>query len=547
MEHDTWDTIIIGAGPAGLAAALMLGRARRRPLVVDAGAPRNRFAEHMHGVVGFEGATPEQLRARGRAEAEEYGVEFLEARVERVRDEVHRLAVVVDDGRELVGRTLVLASGVTDELPPVPGLAERWGARVLHCPYCHGWEVRDGRLGVFVTGPQSLHQAQLVRQWSERVTVFAGGAIDAEGRELVPPTPLPDDVAERLRVRGVSVETEAVRELAEAGGTGELEPPGELGVAVRLRDGREIAVDAIFTGGTLRPHDGMLADLRLERETTPAGSVIKTGMGGVTSHPRVFAAGNVVAPHGNVPLSLGAGSMAGAIANWQLVEDDTAAALRGEEWPEVAPADYWSGRVNAVLADVAAGLAPGTALDLGCGEGGDVLWLAERGWRAVGVDISATAVERARAEAKARELDGATFVSGDLGEVLRGEVLPDEALPDEAYSLVTASFLHSPVALARGDILRLAAERVARGGHLLVTTHAAPPPWSGHAQHAGDGAEAAGPTAHRFLTPEEELAELGLDEAEWEPIIVESRSRESVGPTGEPATLDDGVVLVRRR
>lgn len=186
----------------------------------------------------------------------------------------------------------------------------------------------------------------------------------------------------------------------------------------------------------------------------------------------------------------------------------------------------WSGRVNAALADVAAGLEPGTALDLGCGEGADVVWLATRGWEAAGLDISATALERAGAAAAAAGVaDRTRFVRADISE------LPTPG----SFDLVTASFLHSPVTLARATVLRHAAGLVAPGGHLLITSHAAPPPWAGDDAHE-----------HHLLTPDEEVSSLALDPSEWEIVIAEIRERLATSPDGEPVTLQDAVVLAHR-
>ncbi|ALJ19771.1 SAM-dependent methyltransferase [Microbacterium sp. No. 7] len=520
-HEQTWDVIVVGAGPAGLSAALMLGRARRRTLVVDAGRPRNRFAAHMHGVLGLEGLSPDELRARGRDEAAAYGVAFADGTVTRVEDAAPGLRVVLDDGAVLTARTVVVATGLRDELPEVPGLAERWGTTVLHCPYCHGWEVRDRRLGVLTTSPLGLHQAELVRQWSDRVTVFSAGL-----------GPLDDDREHDLRARGIALEPEPVAEIVGDG----------TGIAfVRLADGREVAVDAIFTAGAPRPLDDALAPLALRRAETPFGAFLAVDEMGGTSDERVWAVGNVADPRANVPLSIGAGSMTGAAVNAALVTWDTAAAREAATWHRVAPADYWeeryagsdrvwSGRVNRVLADVASSLTPGRALDLGCGEGADVIWLAQQGWQATGIDISPTAVRRATAAAEAAGVaDRARFLAVDLA-----------ALPEGEDDLVTASFLHSPVELPREEILRRAAARVAPGGHLLITSHAAPPPWSAAAHADADG------HAHRFPTTEEEVAQLGLDPAHWRIVTAETRTREAVGLDGQTAALDDTVVLARR-
>ncbi|MCB2411988.1 FAD-dependent oxidoreductase [Demequina sp. TTPB684] len=512
--HLTYDAIVLGGGPAGLSAALMLGRSRRRVLVIDAAQPRNRFASHMHGVLGHEGTEPGALLERGCAEAAIYGIEH---RVAHVRDvtQADRGFHVQVEGETIFARSLVLATGATDHLPDIDGIAERWGTSVLHCPYCHGWEVRDQRLGLLVTSPLQSHLALLLRQLSPEVTVFA---------------PQPDvldiEALARLRARGVTVLDT---------GVGALEgPEGKLQHVVTT-DGDRLPLDALFAGGTLAPHDAMLAGLGLARHDTAMGSFLVVDETGRTSDPRIWAAGNVVTPHANVPLSMSAGSMAGAAVNAFLAQQDADDAVASRD---IAPADYWeeryaggetmwSGRVNATLADVVATIPIGTALDLGCGEGGDVVWLASQGWRAHGIDISATAIVRAKTAAAAAGEGRATFEAADLSEWT----------PSEEYDLVTASFLHSPVALARASILKSAAAAVAPGGHLLVITHAAPPPWADPSHSAN----------HTFLTAAQEVESLGLDPTKWTTVIAADRERQVSGPDDRPATLLDGVVLMRRR
>ncbi|MBK0419443.1 NAD(P)/FAD-dependent oxidoreductase [Leucobacter sp. CSA1] len=575
MREELFDAIVIGGGPAGLSAAQSLGRALRRVLVVDAGSPRNRFAAHMHNVLGFDGAPPSELAERGRAEAEAYGVEFADGVIAEVReasggeDETAagpaaagaRLVVRLDDGRELLARALVVATGVADALPEIPGLAERWGDRVLHCPYCHGWEVRGLRLAVIPTSPLGMHQARLVRQWSDRLTVFTAGLGDlAEGDRGA------------LRARGIALEDDPVVGIADApavevADTAERasasgDPGSTVGegagegrgrsIVVRTASGREIEVDAVFSMGRMVPQDAFLDGLGLERADGPMGSVIAVDLFGRTSHPRIWAAGNVVNPPASVPMVVGAGSFAGAAVNAALVEEDFETALAGatdaagrsgDPEPDPAaedPAEFWerrygeseriwSGKVNRALADLAETWAPGRSLDLGCGEGGDAIWLAEHGWVATGIDLSATAVDRARDAAKARGIpEGrARFVAADLAEW-------DE--PGE-FDLVTASFLQSPVELPREEILRSAAARVAPGGRLVVVSHAAPPPWArAHAAHRS-----------LFPSPSAELASLELDPDAWEVEVAEVRSREATGPDGERAELEDTVIVARRR
>lgn len=314
MANDAWDVIVAGGGPAGLSAALMLGRARRRVLVIDAGSPRNRFAAHMHGVLGQEGVPPAELLERGRAEAASYGVEFTAASVQQVERTQGGLHVADSDGVRRFARALVVATGLRDELPDILGLAERWGVTVLHCPYCHGWEVRDQHLGVLTTSPMGLHQAELIRQWSDRVTVFTAGL-----GEVAPET------AQRLRARGIQLEPEAVAEIL-----GE----GTAIAAARLADGREVPIDALFTVGVPRPHEDFLAALDLAREETPFGTFLAVDATGKTSDERIWAAGNVANPAANVPLSMGAGSFTGAGVNAALATWDFDAARHDPAaWP----------------------------------------------------------------------------------------------------------------------------------------------------------------------------------------------------------------------
>jgi thioredoxin reductase/SAM-dependent methyltransferase len=515
METAQWDAIVIGAGAAGLSAAQMLGRSRRRTLVLDAGAPRNRFAAHMHGVLGHDGVAPGDLLAHGRAEVEAYGVELRTASVARVDDTPTRVEVTLADGTSETARALVVATGISDDLPDIPGLAERWGSAVLHCPYCHGWEVRDRRLGVVLVSPRQLHQAELVRQWSDDVVVFTGAMGTLE-----------PDAARRLRARGVEIISEPVVEV--------LGDDREVS-GVRLADGQVVEIDAIFTMGEARPHDTFLAHLGLDRADTPFGAFLAVDATGKTSAERIWAAGNVVSPTANVPLSMGAGAMAGAAVNGALVQEDFALACE-EAGADLAPDAYWdhryadaermwSGRPNRAVVDAVSQLPPGRALDLGCGVGADTIWLAQRGWDATGVDISAIAIARAQTAADAESVS-ARFLATDLSDTdAAGE-----------YDLVTASFFHSPVALDRTGALKRAAQRVASGGRLLIVSHAGPPPWAppGHGGHV-------------FLTAPEELASLELSLDEWTVEIAETRSREVVAPDGAPAMIDDAVVMVRRR
>jgi len=528
--HDAahrWDAVVVGGGTAGLSAALMLGRARRRVLVVDEGLPRNRFAAHMHGVLGHDRTDPLDLLATGRGEVARYGVRVVRGSVARVEREGHEVRLTTADGVALAARAIVVATGMRDDLPDVPGLAERWGSGVLHCPYCHGWEVRGQRLGVLATSALALHQVQLVRQWSDHVTLLDAGL-----------GPLDDATRDRLRSRGVEIVTDRPVEVL---------GDEDTVTGVRTEGGTVVPLDAIFVASAPHPHEELLAPLHLERDETPFGSVLAVDASGRTSDERVWAVGNVSAPMANVPMAASAGAMAGAALNMALVTEDfdQAEAARVHEhgpdghagadpvafWEEryAGSTPVWSGRPNASLVSAVEPLPAGRALDLGCGEGGDSVWLASHGWTVTGVDISETAVARAR-EAATR--------AGVPAERLRWVVADLATWQDDAtYDLVSACFLQSPVTLDRTAVLRRAAARLAPGGRLVLVSHAAPPPWSEPVAHNG----------HLFLAPEQEVEALGLAPSGWEVETARVVTRRATAPDGTAATLDDSVVVLRRR
>ncbi len=306
MEEREWDAVVVGGGVAGLSAAQMLGRARRRTLVIDAGAPRNRFAAHMHGVLGHDGVDPRELLARGREEVAAYGVAVEPGTVVSIDDLGDSVRITRAGGVVDIARAVVLAAGVVDELPEIAGLADRWGRDVLHCPYCHGYEVAGSRIAVLATSPASVHQIELARGWSDTVTAFTARA-----------EPLDADVCVRLAARGIRVVSTPVVALDVA---------DDRLVAVVTADGVRHDVDALFTAPTPRLALEYAGVLSLTRVDGP-GSPLAVDASGATSHPRVWAAGNLVAPFGNVPLAMGSGSMAGAGANAGLAADDAARAV----------------------------------------------------------------------------------------------------------------------------------------------------------------------------------------------------------------------------
>ncbi|WP_395244125.1 NAD(P)/FAD-dependent oxidoreductase [Agromyces sp. MMS24-K17] len=302
------DVVIVGGGPAGLSAALSLGRARRRVVVIDSAEPRNRFAAHMHGVLGHDGLSPLALLERGRAEAAGYGVRMLRGEVSSARLDGGVIEVDTAEGT-IRTRRLLVATGLRDELPDIPGFPEQWGRGVVVCPYCDGWEHRHDVIGVVATSPRSVEQAQLLRQWSDRVVYFenvVGAASDAD--------------LERLASRGICVESGAVAGLRTLG---EGDDARLRGVEV---DGRVVEIGVIFTGPTMRPRDGLLRSLGASTTVSELGDWVDVDDDGRTSVPGVWAVGNVVNPRANVSVSLGLGSLVAGALNADLIADEVAAA-----------------------------------------------------------------------------------------------------------------------------------------------------------------------------------------------------------------------------
>ncbi|MFB9601563.1 NAD(P)/FAD-dependent oxidoreductase [Streptomyces roseofulvus] len=309
MDENTYDVVVVGGGAAGLSAALVLGRSRRRTLVVDAGEPRNAPSAHMQGYLSRDGMSPAEFLAAGRRELLAYGVEVRAGEVTAAVPDGDGFALTLADGTGLSARRLVVATGLVDELPEIEGLAGRWGRDVLHCPYCHGWEVRDRSFGVVAHPAMPAHQALVVSQWSPDVTLFLNGAelagqdarlLAAAGVRTV-----------RGTVEGVTVEDDRL-------------------TGVRLADGRTVGCEVLFAAGTrLLPRDGVLRRLGAEVYETPFGSFVKIDETGRTSVPGVWAAGNVTGPNEQVVNAAATGYRAGVTINGELLMSDLAARADG--------------------------------------------------------------------------------------------------------------------------------------------------------------------------------------------------------------------------
>ncbi|MER6133106.1 NAD(P)/FAD-dependent oxidoreductase [Streptomyces sp. NPDC001815] len=307
---DTYEVVVVGGGAAGLSAALVLGRARRSVLVIDAGEPRNAPAAHIQGYLSRDGMPPAEFLAVGREEIARYGVELVEGRaVDVARDADGEFDVTLEGGRAVHGRRLFVATGLADELPKVPGVAERFGRDVLHCPYCHGWEVRDQAFGVLASTPMGVHQALIVSQWSKDVTLFLHTVDEGE---------LPDEDLRRLAAAGVAVVPGEV--------TG-LELTDDRLTAVRLADGTTHERAVLFVAPRAVPRTGLLERLGAELQETPFGTYAVVDATGSTSVPGVWAAGNATGFGEQVVNAASGGYRAGVTINGELLFADLDAAV----------------------------------------------------------------------------------------------------------------------------------------------------------------------------------------------------------------------------
>ena len=303
---DEFDVVVVGAGAAGLAAGLTLARALRS-VVIDGGESRNARAEHSHGILGLDGVSPAALKAAGIREVEQFGG--------IIRDDVVTGAVVDEQGGFVVStasgaalrcRQILVAGGVRDEIPAVPGALELWGDRVVICPYCDGWEARGSAIAILGTGPKSVSQAHLLRQWSDRVTLFTNGVV----------SPNPHD-AERLACRGIGV----------VDGPVEAVHAHDRGVVLLVGADRH-EHDIVFTAPRPAPDDRVTTALGAEMARTAAGTFPVVDARGATSVAGLWAAGNAVNPSLKYSTALGNGMDAATHINETLVELDIRDAMR---------------------------------------------------------------------------------------------------------------------------------------------------------------------------------------------------------------------------
>jgi thioredoxin reductase len=314
VDNDVqYDVIVVGGGAAGLSGALLLARARYRVLVLDDGTPRNAPADGVHNWLTRDGLPPAEIGRIGRAEVTGYGGVVRDARVTDARTGDDGVVVTTADGTEYSARRLLVTTGLTDEIPLVDGLTERWGSDVFGCPFCHAWEHRDTRIGVLSTGPHDLMKVHIARRWSDDVILFLHTG------------PEPDDEQwAGYAATGVTVVDGEV--------TGTVVEDGRL-AGLRLASGTVVPVDALTISPRAVARAGFLAGLGLETVEHPSGlgAAVPAGPGGTTSVPGVYAAGNVTDPMATVPAAVAAGSLAAAGIARDLIMADLAETTRASD------------------------------------------------------------------------------------------------------------------------------------------------------------------------------------------------------------------------
>ena len=444
------DVCIVGGSAAGLAAALQLGRQRRSVIVIDSGEPRNAPAEHLHGYLGADGLAPAELLRRGREEVRSYGGEVLSGQaVEVTRTEDGTFRVLLRSGHAVVARRVLAATGLVDELPDLDGVAEQWGKGVVHCPFCHGYEVRDQRLVQIVTQRIGLHPTTLFRRLTDRLTVV-----------LHEPDLADDDRLPGLRAGGVTIVSGPARRVLS-------DAQGKIS-GVELADGTRLDADAVVVGPRFRARIEPFTSLGLSSQPHPsgAGDVVPVDAGGQTSVRGLYAAGNVTEPGQQLLQAAAQGALVGAMMSFSLADEDLAAVAR----PSANQADWdhryggeqlWSGHPNGTLVHEVGDLPTGRALDVGAGEGGDAIWLAERGWAVSASDVSPQGLSRTREAAAQR---GLTLTC------LQADANARDPFPAAAFDLVSAQYASIP-RTPDGRAVRNLLEAVAPGGTLLVVGH----------------------------------------------------------------------------
>lgn len=513
------DVAIVGGSAAGLATALQLSRQRRSVIVIDAGEPRNAPATSMHSYLGHEGRSPAEFLRIARAEVQSYGTEVLAGPATNVTRDGDGFRVDMAGGHAVRARRVVAATGLVDELPDIPGLAEHWGGAVIHCPFCHGYEARDQRILSLVTSPMGLHPLPLLRQLTDQLAVVIDPAVPVDDAELEP-----------LRAAGVDVRITTVERVLD-------DEAGALRAA-QLADGSEVAADTILIGTRLHARLAPFAEIGLTASEHPSGVtdfVEADPMTGETSVPGVYAVGTLAEPMLQVLPTAAAGSRVGGMVSFDLAREDLTAAARPSahrnDWDGRYSGDpLWSGNPNGSIVAEAADLAPGTALDIGAGEGGDAIWLAEQGWKVTASDVSGQALSRVRQGAEQRGVDVRTHLA---------DANTASPFGGETYDLVTAAYASIPRTPDQRGIANML-DAVAPGGRLVVVSHDLEAMKSAMAGH-----EVANPFDPEAYVTTDALAEAISTRTDWTIEVNERRDRPA-GAASAAHHVHDVILRARR-
>ena len=514
------DVCVIGGSVAGLAAALQIARQRRSVIVVDDGSGQADSAGRLHGYLGGTTLTTSALIAAGRAEVRGYGCEVIASQAERVtRDDDGAFLVQVAGGHAIIARRVLAATGGTDEVPGIDGLAGYWGTAAFGSPAWQGYEFRDRRIVQIITRPPEVSDAALLRHLSARLTVVIDGSAG------VGETHVAD-----LRAAGVPIlHGQPTRVVTGADG---------CLAAVEVAGHGPVEADVVVVGTRFRARAEPFAAVGLRPTPHPSGTgeVLETDATGATAVPGLYAAGRVTDPAQQALQAAADGSRVGAAISRSLADEDIRDAARPSanqaDWDRRYGGDQmWSGNPNGTLVAEASSLTPGRALDVGAGEGGDALWLAERGWNVTASDISGRALDRVRSAAGQRGL------RVDCQQVDANAL---DAFPALAFDLVSAQYASIP---RTGDdrAVRNILEAVGPGGTLLIVSHDLE---HGHGAEHGHGHDR--PFDPDAYVRVDDFAAALADSGDWEIEVHEKRPRPP-GAASAAQHSHDIVLRARRR
>lgn len=294
INQAQYDVAIIGGSYAGLAAALPLGRARRNVLVIDHSQRRNRFAEHSHGFLTQDGSKAADIAVIAKQQLAQYStVEWQDGQVERIKRSDDQIHICIDGKRAISAKRLIIATGIVDQLPEITGLQQRWGKSIFHCPYCHGYELNQGRIGVIYSSPLSLHLAQMLPDWGDTTLLLNGQQLNEAEQQ-------------QLQARGVMIQAGLVEQI-----TGHAD--------VVLQDGQLCTFAGLFVSTTMQIQQDWIRDLGLEFEKNDMGEIIKTDAMKQTTVANIFACGDIARFGGSVTFAVADGNMAGVATHRSLI------------------------------------------------------------------------------------------------------------------------------------------------------------------------------------------------------------------------------------